>query len=173
MNSWLKWEPELSRAQVHEKYKAGIEHGAKLGGLYTASLYFCLHSLLEHGGFNMQGRNDANHIDANHDAAGKKKLKSVLMFSYGSGSTATMMQAKITSLPPHFEPIGELLEKRVCVRDKALMDRVLKRHADYKKAIGEDLPEAMPELPESGCHGRFVLEKFPEGTEMRRYRFVE
>ena len=111
MRTWAtKYAPTLdefssaeAKAALNEKYLAGCAHGAELGGLYTGSMYFGIHSLIEHG--ILEGGEKAS------NGAVLSTPKRCLFFSYGSGSTASMLRATIHAIPMGFEKLQPILQK--------------------------------------------------------------
>ena len=136
---------KISRKEIMNKYIAGTIHGEYIGGLYTGSLYFSLHSLLEHA----------------TDIENKK----ILMFSYGSGCCSTMMRAIIHKLPKYFEALTPSLEKRTPL-NKDIVDKIIKKHIDIKSKFNIDIEETLPKV-----NDRFYLEKIPSEDSMRMYYY--
>ena len=153
MRHWLSTHgPNLPYVQLMDKFGATTTHGTQLGGLYAASLYFSIHSFFEH-----------------HSAVSAGM--SLLLFSYGSGSTATLMRAVVRrSRPDHFAPLAPALERRLKLSyDEALA--VNKRQFECKTSLDADLPP-MPETA-AAPKGRFFLKRMPAGNDLRQYEFVD
>lgn len=135
----------ISRKEIIKKYMKGTIHGEYIGGLYTGSLYFSLHSLLEH--------------------AADIKNKQILMFSYGSGCCSTMMRAIIHNLPEHFEALTPILEKRTALNQDMVQD-IITKHIDSKSKYDINIKETLPKVSD-----RFYLEKIPSENSMRMYYY--
>jgi hydroxymethylglutaryl-CoA synthase len=121
-NEWSKWEG-MSKTSLLEKYECSGRHAELLGAQYTASLYFNLHSVLEH----------AETLPSN-----------MLLFSYGSGSAATLLAAKVHRLPLGFSRLAPVLaERRQLTFAEA--KAILERHLEHRGRYGETHPlETIP-----------------------------
>jgi len=146
----------VSRTDLMAKFEIGLKHGEQLGGLYTASLYFSLHSLLEH-------------LDSN-------EAKKVMLFSYGSGSTATMLRARVHHKTEGFVPLQPELDARQFISASKLK-QVIARHGATKTLLDADLPQEVAQRhaqlaaeTEGSSKGRYVLTRFPAGNEKRVYQ---
>lgn len=146
MNTWARFDPEAPpRGELVKKYDASTKHGEWLGGLYAASLYFGLHSVLEH----------APHA------------KSLLLFSYGSGSTATLMKATVHRLPEGFEPLTpEIKARQELTYEQASV--LAERHAQYKCVEDQAMPPP-PSFPLRKSPDQCTITRFPAYNEMRQY----
>lgn len=159
MNEWAKFAASagerIPRKALLEKFEPGLKHGEELGGLYTASLYFSLHSLLEHVG----------------DTA-LQAPKKVMLFSYGSGSTATMLRARVQGRTQSFEPLEPTLAAREFISG-AELKHVIARHGLTKSVLDGDLPDEVAQrqakLAQKKGQRRFHLTRFPAGNEKRVY----
>jgi len=147
MNHWYKNSgatAQMGRAALLAKYEPGTKHGELLGGLYTASLFFGIHSAVEHGKIETGDR--------------------LLLFAYGSGSTATLLRALVHRQLDDFEPIAPRLAARVPV-DMAATTAALQRHR--AEGLFEGLGKTVQDARENGL---------PQGQtkeEPGRYRLVE
>jgi len=159
MNEWAKFSAStgerISRKALLQKFEPGLKHGEELGGLYAASLYFSLHSLLEHAG---------------EDAW--LSPKKVLLFSYGSGSTATMLRARVQGMTESFERLEPFLAMREFISG-AELKQVIMRHSLTKSLLDSNLPEDIVQrqraLREKSQQDRYLLTRFPAGNEKRVY----
>ena len=78
---------------LEKKFIKSTIHGENIGGLYTASLFFSLHSLLEY---------ETNITE-----------KNILMFGYGSGSCSSIFSLSINNLPENFDALKPTLDRRI------------------------------------------------------------
>jgi len=154
MRHWLTTHgpSSVSYAQLMPKFESSTVHGTQLGGLYAASLYFSIHSFFEH-----------------HKAV--TPGMSLLLFSYGSGSTATLMRAQVRrARPDGFAPHAPTLEGRLRLSHEQAL-AVNKRQLECKAGLDTELPPR-PET-ETAPKGRYYLKRLPAGNELRQYEFVE
>ncbi len=189
-----------AKAAVQKKYFPSLIHGAQLGGLYTGSLYFGLHSLMEHGGGFSCG-----------ELGGEVTVtqqKTLLLFSYGSGSTASMLRSKINGELYKFERLQPILDRREPITTISMLQTILVRSKQHKAAMNQDILtykeiadrvedgirkqgigvlgvtgglstnvedvsycRTLASLNKGKAHGRYLLVRYPRGDEKRRYRW--
>jgi hydroxymethylglutaryl-CoA synthase len=133
-NEWSKW-AGMSKTQLLNLYDSSSKHAELLGAQYTASLYFNLHSYLEHG---------PRTFPAN-----------MLLFSYGSGSAAALLSAVVHRLPDAFAPLEPVLARRTGLTFEQA-SRVAQRHreGDEAKADLSVLPGVFHSVQKSLEGGR-------------------
>jgi len=109
-----EWE-KIKYEDIEGKFIHGTTHGERIGGLYTASLFFSLHSLLEHVPDNIDN-------------------KEVLLFGYGSGSCASLFTATVKRNPQNFNTLTKYLDNRDTINYKELISN----HTNHLAMINDN-----------------------------------
>jgi len=144
MNTFKKvaeWE-NIDYEELKKKFVPSTIHGERIGGLYTASLFFSLHSLLEH----------------TEDI----KSKDILLFGYGSGSCCSLFSAHINEKPENFSNLSEYLDNRVNISYDELVDN----HNRHSLMINSgELTESFEKV-----NNTYYLNEYNYHNNIRKYK---
>ena len=136
-----KWEG-LDYDILEKKFIKSTLHGEKIGSLYTASLFFSLHSLLE---------NEKDLIN-----------KSILFYGYGSGSTSTLFAGNIRNNAFNINKLDKYLEKRDSINFDQLKN-IHERHTNMKN--DSNFVNGL-----NKCKGVYYLTEYDNKSNVRKYK---
>ena len=137
---------QLSKPEAERRAALAAQNGEDLGGLYAASAWVSLHSLLEHGGAPV-GRG--------------------LLFSYGSGCASAMLRFVVHGRPAGFEAMGPALAARAVLSADEVLEMQARHEACHEGRPGQ-LPSGTRRFEDPG-RPRYWLSAFPAEGRMRQY----
>jgi len=144
MNTFKKvaeWE-NIDYEELKKKFVPSTIHGERIGGLYTASLFFSLHSLLEH----------------TEDIKGKD----ILLFGYGSGSCSSLFSAHINDKPENFSNLSDYLDNRVNIS----YDKLVDNHNRHSLMLNNgELTESFEKVNDT-----YYLNEYNNENNIRKYK---